>query len=189
MKVTAMSEKEAIEFLGLRGKDIVRLCQEAVTKGETSFIPAGMSLGETLALKHVYGLNGVAAYLLMQGWKSVPWRSRENQPSPWDATVTRVRNWEEALEAGDSPTWNEALKIAGRGNPKRTLHRVWEEAGEIGFQVGSHHAKTLAAATCGEMAQISLEFEPHFFLGAMIWIRNGYWVCGWDEINNRFKVF
>jgi hypothetical protein len=103
--------------------------------------------------------------------------------------VTRVRNWEEALEAGDNPTWSQALETAGRGNANRIIHRVWKEAGSIGFQVGSHHAQILAGATCGEMAQIGPDREPHFFLDTMIWIRNGFWACGWDEKNNRLKVF
>lgn len=188
MKVTAMTETDAIEYFGQRGPEIVRLTREVVSGGETSYVPDKMYIGECLALKDRYGENGVAVYLLMESWKEVPWRASEGKPSSKDSEVTRIADWSEALDPTSSPTWRTALENAGYQTTNRKLYRVWEDAGQIGFEVGAHHAKFLAAASCGELAQYSREFELQFFIDMLPWIRKGYWTCGWDDEKNRLKV-
>lgn len=188
MKVTTMTEKDAVNYFGQRGPEIVRLCRELISHGETSYVPNKMRLGECLGLKDRYGKNGVAVYLLMDVWKTIPWRLREGQPSQRDSEVTRLSSWRDLMNQEDSPRWIEGLKIAGIQTTDRRLNRVWRDSGAIGFEVGSHSGKTLAGATCGELAQLSSENEPHFFIDMMPWIMKGYWACGWDDENNRLKV-
>ena len=142
---------------------------------------------EIIALKNRYGPNGIAVYLLIQSWKEVPWRSREGEPSTRDSEVTRLSSWEE-LPQESSSTWNAALKIAGIRTTNPVLENVWEDAGKVGFDVGSHGAKLLAGATCGELAQLSPEKEMHFFIDMMPWLRKGYWTCSWDDARNRLIV-
>jgi hypothetical protein len=188
MKVTEMTERDAIEHFGQRGPEIVKLSRELVARGQTSYVPRGMELGKSLALKDRYGANGVAVYLLMNAWREVPWRVNEGKPSNKDSEVVRLSSWSELAGQEDSQTWTNALKIAGIQTTDRRLYRVWQDAGAIGFEIGSHNAKLLASASCGELAQLSSENEPHFFIDMMPWIIKGYWVCGWDDENNRLKV-
>ncbi len=188
MRVTAMTEADALSYLGPRGPEIVRLTREAVSEGETSYLPGKMYVGESLELKERYGVNGVAVYLLMQAWKEIPWRANEGKPTAKDGEVTRVADWSEALDPTSSPTWRAAMEAAGYQTTDRQIFQVWHDAGEIGFEVGEHHAKFLAAASCGELAQYSRDFEPHFFIDMLPWLRRGFWTCGWDDEKDRLKV-
>ncbi len=188
MKVTAMTEKDALEYFGQRGPEIVRVTRELVSKGETTYIPPEMDVEECRFLKNGYGPNGIAVYLLMKAWKEIPWRANEGKPSPKDNEVTRVADWSEALDPTSSPTWRAALERAGYQTTDDKLLNVWIDGEEVGFEVGEHHAKFLAAASCGELAQYSPEFEPHFFIDMLPWLRQGFWTCGWDDGKNRLKV-
>ena len=77
---------------------------------------------------------------------------------------------------------------AGYRSEEPYLQRVWEDAGKVGESVGGHHARFLAAAMCGELAQAH-ERDLGFFLAMMPWVRAGHWPGGWEDATNRLKVF
>lgn len=186
MRVTAMSEVDALEHFGKSGPLIVRLSREAAALGASRYVPPPLGPGQCLALQERYGPNGVSVHLLMQVWKSIPWRARDEKPSKRDSEVTRLADWGDADR--EAPSWKSALLEAGYRTSIRVLHQVWEDAGAVGFELGSHHARELAGATCGELAQLTREREPHFFIDMMPWLIEGYWTCGWDEQRGRLQV-
>lgn len=186
MQVTAMSDTDAYEHFGQMGPTIVKLSREVAASGESGHVPPMLKYGQTMVLKERYGCNGVAVFLLMQVWKSIQWRAREGQPNKRDRDVTRLADW--SLADREGPTWKAALIEAGFRTSGRTLHQVWEDAGKIGADVGGPHGQYMAGATCGELAQLSRDREPHFFIDMMPWIIQGYWACGWDETHKRLQV-
>ena len=135
-----------------------------------------------------YGPAGPAVRLFMDSWKEIRWGISEGRAEDLDDSVIGLTSYEQALNPTASGRWRDALLLAGYRSNEPFLVNVWKDAGEIGESVGGHHARFLAAASCGELAQASSR-DLHFFLSMMPWIRRGHWPAGWDDERNKLKVF
>lgn len=184
----SMHDDEARRCFGPGGPDIVRTSREVALQGSSGSRPRDMTAEVKDMVIRRYGPNGVAVHLLLQAWMQVRWRLHEGEPTPRDNEVIRLASWEEALQ-DMGPTWRDALLAAGRLSQDPEVRLAWDDGERVGFDIGEHHAKFLAAAMAGELAQVGKTASaPHFFIDTMPWVIGGFWPAGWDEAAQRLRV-
>lgn len=179
MWVDHLDMSRAKSIFGEHGEIILSLsrsCARGVHVEGPSTIAASVPVAE--AVKS-FGPNGMAVHLFLEAWRDVPWRARERQPLPNGTNAVKVSSWKEALNPTKSRAWADALFAAGFRSSDEMLLRVWNHAAKIGEAVGGHHARILAGASAGELAQIDKDL--HFFLDLMPWVWMGHWPCGWAD--------
>lgn len=189
MNFIELTDTAARQLFGENGAAMLRVAKDVASTGSSSYVPPSLGEHESELLRQRYGLNGVAVHLLLGLWTNVKWREHEGEPSPRDGEVTRVSHWKEALSPTDSATWVHALEEAGYQHAAPVVRRAWDDGGAAGMYAGGQHAKFIAAAMAGELAQWSPDRQPHFFLDMFQWVVEGHWPCGWDDEKGRLKVF